>query len=155
MRRFEERSRTCTASKPAGTSPENEFFVKETTVRFFRSERLSGIFPVNALADRFKSWRLITLLILLGKSPERLLLPREITRSSVALKTESGSDPLKKLLDRSKFLMCGIENKSGVTEPRSCLLGSTKLVTLNMSGVLGFPSSVQVTPVHKHGVSSS
>lgn len=136
-------------------SPEKEFFDKETTVKFFRSERLSGIFPVNALAERFKSWRFVSLLILVGKSPERLLFPREITLSSVALKAKSGSDPLKKLLDRSKILRCGMENKSGAMEPRRCLLGSTKLVTLNMSGVLGFPSSVHVTPVHKHGVLSS
>lgn len=110
---------------------------------------------MKALAERFKSWRLATLLILPGSSPETLLLPRDKTRSSLALDTESGSDPWKKLLERSKILRCRIENKSGETEPRSCLLGRTKLVTLNMSGVLGVPSSVQVTPVQEHGVASS
>ncbi|WZZ27011.1 hypothetical protein YC2023_010412 [Brassica napus] len=59
-----------------------------------------------------------------GKSPEKLLLPRVIMQSSVALKKDCRSDPLKKLLDRSKI-------QEQVSEPR-CLLRSTNLVTLNM-----------------------
>ncbi|KAF2541489.1 hypothetical protein F2Q70_00036004 [Brassica cretica] len=47
-------------------------------------------------------------------------------QSSVALKKDCRSDPLKKLLDRSKI-------QEQVSEPR-CLLRSTNLVTLNMYG---------------------
>lgn len=45
--------------------------------------------------------------------------------------------------------------KSEAIEPRSWLLGRIKLVTLNMSGVPGYPISEHVTPVHEHGVWSS
>ncbi|KAL0651668.1 hypothetical protein Bca4012_094359 [Brassica carinata] len=60
----------------------------------------------------------------IDKSPERLLLLRVIMKSSVALKKDCRSDPLKKLLDRSKI-------QEQVSEPR-CLLRSTNLVTLNI-----------------------
>lgn len=65
-----------------------------------------------------------------------------------------GNDPLKKLLERSRWRRCSILPKSGEIEPKSWLFGRTKLVTLNMSGVPGGPSSAHVTPFHEQGVRS-
>lgn len=58
------------------------------------------------------------------------------------LESEFGSDLWKKLLERFKIFRFGIENKFGEIEFRSCLLGSVKVVILDMFGVFGFLSFV-------------
>jgi hypothetical protein len=97
-------------------------------------ERLLGSFPVRALSEKLRNWRLLSSVKDSGSSPVIKLFEKLIKRRlEFGWKKEDGRDPLMELLERSRIWRCSMEPRSEGIEHVSWEFGSDKALTRGVS----------------------